>query len=420
MLKYEGYDIENIQEDPFIITHWWNIDQFCYFSHHFITVPPKVWIDQGHAHGVKVLGTLITENKEGLFLCNELFTFNSNMDSLIECLVKLTKICNFDGWLINIENPLPDGKVDQMWSFLETLTLKIKELDKGNIVIWYDSVVSTGELKWQNELNEKNVQFFDVCDGIYLNYCWDCNKLDRSMILATPEKCKNVYVGIDIFGRSTFGGGGFNANVAMEEIKKRNMSTVLFGLGWLCEAHTNVCIFKQNEKFFDLIKKYLRSRSVRKLPIITNFKNGFEMECNKRFCYAKSDIQPLFHDENNIFRDTPKMKPSGGFEICFKDQENFKEYVLWYFDFDESEAKDLCCEITYQKIKGSGELFINFLKSSEETIDFEKRDVEHEGTLKMVFNATPSSLKKVVLNCKQNECLETIFIIKSFSLTILN
>lgn len=407
-------------ESPFIITHWWNIDSFCYFSHHFITIPPKVWIDQGHTHGVKVLGTLITEYKDGFLLCNELFTYSSNIDSLIKCMVKLTKLCNFDGWLINIENPLIDGKVDQMWSFLETLTSEIKKLDEGNVVIWYDSVIDTGELKWQNELNEKNVQFFDVCDGIYLNYCWDGIKLDRSRMLATPEKCKNVYVGIDIFGRKTFGGGGFNANVAMEEIKKRNMSTVLFALGWLCEAHQNTCIFKQNEKFFELIKHYLPSRSVKKLPIKTNFKNGFDIECNNSFCYAKSDIQPLFHDKNNVFRDTPKIKSSGGFEISFKSQEKFGEYVVWYFDLIETENKTFNCEVTYEKIKGEGELIIKFVKKSGEAIDFEKNNGTNNNTFNLTFNLSPSSLKSVVLNCKQEEGSETTFLIKGFSLSIDN
>ncbi|CEF68676.1 Cytosolic endo-beta-N-acetylglucosaminidase [Strongyloides ratti] len=419
-IRYEGCTLNDSKEDPFIITHWWNIDSFCYFSHHFISIPPKVWIDQGHAHGVKVLGTLITEYKDGFLLCNELFTFNSNIDNLIKCLVKLTKLCNFDGWLINIENPLIDGKVDQMWSFLEVLTSELKKLDEGNIVIWYDSVIDTGELKWQNELNEHNVQFFDVCDGIYLNYCWDGKKLDRSMELATPKKCKNVYVGIDIFGRKTFGGGGFNANVAMEEIKKRNMSTVLFALGWLCEAHQNTCIFRQNEKFFELIKHYLPSRSIKKLPIKTNFKNGFDIECNKTFCYANSDIQPLIHDKNNIFRETPKMKPSGGFEITFKNHEKFGKYVVWYFEFNESENKTFNCEISYEKVKGKGELIVNFTKESGETINLEKRDVTCDNILKVMFNAAPASLKSVVLSCEQGEDSETTFLVKGFSLSLNN
>jgi mannosyl-glycoprotein endo-beta-N-acetylglucosaminidase len=39
--------------------HWWHIDLFVYFSHHFITVPPTVWTNQAHRHGVLMLGIKI-------------------------------------------------------------------------------------------------------------------------------------------------------------------------------------------------------------------------------------------------------------------------------------------------------------------------------------------------------------------------
>ena len=41
------------------------IDEFVYFSHHRVTVPPKEWIDACHAEGVPCLGTLITEHADG-------------------------------------------------------------------------------------------------------------------------------------------------------------------------------------------------------------------------------------------------------------------------------------------------------------------------------------------------------------------
>lgn len=36
--------------------NWGAIDIFCYFSHHFITIPPLGWINVGHAHGTQVIG----------------------------------------------------------------------------------------------------------------------------------------------------------------------------------------------------------------------------------------------------------------------------------------------------------------------------------------------------------------------------
>lgn len=36
----------------------------------------------------------------------------------------------------------------------------------------YDSVTIDGKLNWQDQLNEYNKLFFDICDGIFVNYTW--------------------------------------------------------------------------------------------------------------------------------------------------------------------------------------------------------------------------------------------------------
>lgn len=48
-----------------------------------------------------------------------------------------------------------------------------------------------------------------MCDGIFLNYVWTEKHLINTTEMA---KCRNfdVYVGIDVFGRNTYGGGMFN------------------------------------------------------------------------------------------------------------------------------------------------------------------------------------------------------------------
>lgn len=53
--------------------------------------------------------------------------------------------------------------------------------------------------------------FFDVCDGIFLNYCWKEEKLEKSKAVAVEcDRPYDVYVGIDVFGRGCLGDGGFN------------------------------------------------------------------------------------------------------------------------------------------------------------------------------------------------------------------
>ena len=47
---------QDLDQEPYIFTHWHLIDIFVYFSHHFITIPPLGWIEAAHKNGVQILG----------------------------------------------------------------------------------------------------------------------------------------------------------------------------------------------------------------------------------------------------------------------------------------------------------------------------------------------------------------------------
>lgn len=40
--------------------------------------------------------------------------------------------------------------------FLRHLTAEVHGAVPGGLVIWYDSILESGTLRWQNELNEQN------------------------------------------------------------------------------------------------------------------------------------------------------------------------------------------------------------------------------------------------------------------------
>ena len=50
------------------------------------------------------------------------------------------------------------------------------------------------------------------CDGIFTNYVWKPEYVSESCSTAGPERKFSVFSGIDIFGRSTFGGGGYDTH----------------------------------------------------------------------------------------------------------------------------------------------------------------------------------------------------------------
>ena len=53
--------------------------------------------------------------------------------------------------------------------------------------------------------------FFDACDGLFTNYNWKEEHLERTCGLAGPRRT-DVYVGIDVFARGDVVGGGFDTD----------------------------------------------------------------------------------------------------------------------------------------------------------------------------------------------------------------
>jgi mannosyl-glycoprotein endo-beta-N-acetylglucosaminidase len=102
-------------------------------------------------------GTFITEFDNGFEFCNKLLRDESVMLKVVDALVDMTVFYGFDGWLLNIENRIKAEHLENLVRFVELLTRKLHELDSDLYrVVWYDSVVNTGDLKWQNELNNSN------------------------------------------------------------------------------------------------------------------------------------------------------------------------------------------------------------------------------------------------------------------------
>ncbi|XP_018496376.1 cytosolic endo-beta-N-acetylglucosaminidase [Galendromus occidentalis] len=233
--------------------HWDRIDIFVYFSHNFITVPPCKWTQEAHANGVKMLGTIIIEWK--LEVLQELLDPSAN-DQVIENLVDLCVCGNFDGWLLNMEVKGDPDLVTALRDMITTLRKRLLERKPGSLVLWYDSLVTTGKIAYQNELNQLNKPFFDDCDGIFLNYGWNERSLGTSKATA-GERVLDVYVGIDVFGRQTGYTGGFNTPQVAKEVIDKGLSVAIFAPGWVLECN-DVRDFSQNQEKFWGIMPVLR------------------------------------------------------------------------------------------------------------------------------------------------------------------
>jgi hypothetical protein len=137
----DRYNCGSEYENAYQLFHWDLVDMFCYFSHNFITVPPKSWGSACRAHRVNghsplLLGTLITEWAEGRETCSRHFENEATVDALVDYLVCLSARESIDGWLINIENELGDVEVENILVFLRKLTRAMKTLSAKSQVIW--------------------------------------------------------------------------------------------------------------------------------------------------------------------------------------------------------------------------------------------------------------------------------------------
>eukprot|EP01119_Soliformovum_irregulare_P002027 TRINITY_DN1205_c2_g1_i1.p1 TRINITY_DN1205_c2_g1~~TRINITY_DN1205_c2_g1_i1.p1 ORF type:complete len:459 (+),score=149.38 TRINITY_DN1205_c2_g1_i1:171-1379(+) len=213
---------------------WQHLDIFCYFSHERVTIPPSAWTNVAHRHGVQMIGTFITEWEQGAI---ENALLLQDIEFYADKLVAIMTYYQFDGWLINIETKLEDSKAaEKMRDFVRILTEKSHASDPKSLIIWYDSVLETGELKWQNHLNASNRIFFDACDGIFLNYNWK-PELIKTSVENSGNRSRDIYTSCDIWGRGTFGGGGFSAHVASEIARENKTALALFGAGWTFERN---------------------------------------------------------------------------------------------------------------------------------------------------------------------------------------
>lgn len=319
---------------------WSLIDAFIYFSHYLVTIPPVTWINAAHKNGVPVLGTFITEGEEGKIVCLEIFKSKENCLKIAHKLASVANGYKFEGWLINIENEISMEYIPHVIMFLRCLTKEMKSIHSNSLVIWYDSVTKQGQLKWQNALNDKNVQFFQSCDAIYLNYIWTDEHLNQSLKFSDNRKF-DVYAGVDIFGRDCWGGGGFNTSLAIEKISAFNLSIALFAPGWVHEVGGEDNFENNQIKFWKSLN--LPIRHVPKLlPFKTNFCQGFghslfkdgkSVSNNPWFNLNKFEPQP------RCYFDFEEINTSEAFEggICLRIKNFHEPIVRGHFQLQPSQ-----------------------------------------------------------------------------------
>ena len=273
----------DLYHGAYTMNAWEHVDAFVYFSHNLFSIPPQNWCIAAHRHGAVILGTLMTEGASGQHFWQQLLNDASLVERLAEQMTVVAHAYSFDGWLLNVETPVPPSFVDRLIRFVGLLTNKLHAQTASvpyPMVVWYDAVTTQGTVQYQNALTQLNKPFFDACDGLFTNYWYDELRLGFSSSVAGSRK-KDVFVGIDVYGRNTFGGGGLRCNVAFDAIHKNGMSVALFAPGWTHEGTggkgNRPAFLAADAEFWNRITPYLGSPKatvITALPFESSFCSG--------------------------------------------------------------------------------------------------------------------------------------------------
>jgi mannosyl-glycoprotein endo-beta-N-acetylglucosaminidase len=275
-------------------------------------------------------GTIITEWDEGYRISSLMLSSGDMIRTCVNKLVEIAVHHRFDGYLLNVENKLNASFVRRMNDFLAQLTRALKAALPHSRVIWYDSVTTSGDLKWQNQLNEHNLSFFDRCDGIFTNYHWKREMPTTSRRFA-GGRYRDVFFGIDIWGRGTFGGGEFKTADAVDvAYGQAGCSVALFAPGWTHERFDSPSLAAAaNELLWSSIEDKLTRRRFERLPFWSNFATGvgtkqfIDGECvgEQQFCDLRLQSAQMSWSLSRCIERSPQQPVHEAFVAtrCFDD-----------------------------------------------------------------------------------------------------
>lgn len=269
--------------DVFNFDYWQYIDIFVHWTDEGIIVPPPpCWIEAAHNNGVKIYGIVLFPPKAhgGKFKWVTQLLEKSNCKVGFRGanqLIKLAKICGFDGWFINQET---EGGNTETAVFVKEFCKYIHETSDVEIM-WYDSMILDGTIDHQNQLDNLNGSFFEsksdnglmmVSNNILLNYNWSVQSLEQSKNYALTLKRSpyDIYAGVNV--------SGFNFIDRVKDIGYNNPITSLglFNASWsYLSSSSYEEFYKKQAKFWESLGSYIEPNSpITELPFITNFNTG--------------------------------------------------------------------------------------------------------------------------------------------------
>ncbi|MEM7048769.1 MAG: glycoside hydrolase [Acidobacteriota bacterium] len=174
--------------DVFAFNYWQYIDTLVFWGgsagEGLILAPNPGVIDAAHRNGVKVLGTIFfPPNVFGgqIQWVQDLVQMQGATYPVADKLIEVAETYGFEGWFINQET---NGGDTALATAIRDFVRYIHD-NSSLEIMWYDSMIESGPIAWQNQLNSLNDAFFEenavtVGDQFFLNFFWNNNRLISS------------------------------------------------------------------------------------------------------------------------------------------------------------------------------------------------------------------------------------------------
>ena len=200
MNNFVGYLNEQPQFNIYNFTHWQYIDVLTWFASP-VGIPCRPWVETAHRNGVKVLGTIFTDQAGFVALCEKDAAGNYRG---AQKLVDVANYYGFDGWFFNEESDLTTAQATELRNLLKRLqTIKPAAME----IHWYDSMLPSGTVAYQNTLNANNAPLLQesttrVSDAMFTNYFWLGSAtftMAANQATALGRSPFDVYTGADVW-----------------------------------------------------------------------------------------------------------------------------------------------------------------------------------------------------------------------------
>ena len=221
MNNFANYGEEQAVFNLYNFTHWSYIDKLVWFggtASQTVQLPSAPWVNAAHKNGVKVLGNVFFAPNDFGGSTATLNNFLEKNDAdefvVLPIMIQMMELYNFDGWFVNEETNTNAATAMLMREFMEELTTAVEAL--GKEVMWYDAMLLSGAVQWQNTLTSNNSVFVqDNADGnsnngfearvssnIFINFFWAGNasssiSRNRASVIGRSEF--DVFTGVDVW-----------------------------------------------------------------------------------------------------------------------------------------------------------------------------------------------------------------------------